>query len=252
MTHPTSARARGGGRGLGGGGGPQSPRERGPRLRVLARSPGGFCESRRVYVARARVGAHRGERGAHALIAFMNVQKSQRSATTVPRSLMGVGGSSGSTLSIPKDVPPLECRMLCAELEASVFSEGVSSAMGGGGGKTKGSTTLNRRGGHATDQWQPLIWACKDAQMSIAEQLLGNGHDINKTEPIQDKGSSAWGPLHWAASKGHLQVLQMLIARGANVHVKDKHGSTARAIAEKKGLKEVVATLEQAERAQPA
>lgn len=44
-------------------------------------------------------------------------------------------------------------------------------------------------------------------------------------------------------------VVDMLIANGANVCIKDKHGSTARTIAEKKGLKEVVERLEAAERA---
>ena len=82
----------------------------------------------------------------------------------------------------------------------------------------------------------------------VTRQLLDNGVDIDKTEPVQDKGSSAWGPVHWAASKGHQAVLEMLVERGANVLVQDKHGSTARAIAEKKGLKNIVALLEEAER----
>ena len=42
-------------------------------------------------------------------------------------------------------------------------------------------------------------------------------------------------------------MLQMLITRGASVLVKDKHGNFAKNIAEKKGLKEVVAILEEAE-----
>ena len=92
------------------------------------------------------------------------------------------------------------------------------------GGKSKGGSTLNRRGGHAGDNWQPLIWAAKDGNLIISEQLLDNGHDINKTEPLTDKGSSAWAPIHWASSKGHVKVLEMLLRRGANVNVKDKHG----------------------------
>ena len=81
----------------------------------------------------------------------------------------------------------------------------------------------------------------------VAPALLDSGHDINKTEPIADKGSSAWGPIHWAAAKGHAPVLEMLIRRGANVLVKDKHGSLAKNIAEKKGLAEMVSMLEAAE-----
>lgn len=69
-----------------------------------------------------------------------------------------------------------------------------------------GGSTLNRRGGHAGDNWQPLIWACKDGNLTVAEQLLDNGHGINKTEPLADKGSSAYAPIHWAATKGHKQV----------------------------------------------
>ena len=72
--------------------------------------------------------------------------------------------------------------------------------------RASGGSTLNRRGGHAGDNWQPLIWACKDGNLTVAEQLLDNGHDINKTEPLTDKGSSAYAPLHWAATKGHKQV----------------------------------------------
>ena len=186
-----------------------------------------------------------GERGTKALIGFMNAQKADKHANSVSRSLMGVGGSGGSTLVIPKQVRYYECLMLCSELEGNVFSEGVSASMGG---KQKGGSALNRRGGHAGDSWQPLIWAAKDGNRAIAEQLIDSGHDINKTEPLADKGGSAWAPIHWAASKGHTKVLEMLIGRGANVYVKDKHGSMARNIAEKKGYKEVVTMLEQAEK----
>jgi len=188
-----------------------------------------------------------GERGTKALIDFMSTQKQGRNATSVPRSLFGVGGTGGPTLTIPKKVPHFECLLLCAELEGNVFSEGVSASMGG---KQKGGSTLNRRGGHAGDNWQPLIWACKDGNLTVAEQLLDNGHDINKTEPLADKGSSAYAPIHWAATKGHKQVLEMLIQRGANVTIKDKHGTVARTIAEKKGYREVVALLEAAEKRQ--
>ena len=163
-----------------------------------------------------------GERGASALVSFMNVQKEIKNAAQAPRSLMGIGGGR-STLSVPKQVPPIEVQMLCAELEASVFSEGVSASMGI---KSKGNaSTLNRRGGHLSDAWQPLIWAAKDGNLTIATHLLDHGHDINKCEPMQDKGSSAWGPVHWAASKGLVEMLTMLIGRGASVMIKDKHGN---------------------------
>lgn len=180
-----------------------------------------------------------GEEGTQALVEFLYEQRSNRSE---PRSLLGITPGNTS-LSIPKQLMPYECRMLCAELESSTFSEGMSSAMGA---KSK-TTTLNRRGGHASDQWQPLIWAAKDGHLLVAEQLLNNGHDINKTEPLQDKGNSAWAPLHWAAAKDNQKILEMLIQRGANVQLKDKHGSMAKTIAEKKNHKAIVAMLEAAE-----
>ena len=186
-----------------------------------------------------------GHRGSQALVEFMNLQKALKNATMVPRSLMGIGGGR-STLNVPKQVPPFEVRMLCAELESSVFSEGVSASMGGSKG-SKATTTLNRRGGHLSDAWQPLIWAAKDGNMTIATYLIDNGHDVNKCEPMQDKGNSAWGPVHWAASKGLQDMLKMLISRGASVLIKDKHGNVPKQLAEKKGLKEIVAILDEAE-----
>ena len=185
-----------------------------------------------------------GERGSSALIAFMNLQKSNRNVTSVPRSLLGVGGSGGPSLTIQKQLPLYECLLLCAELECNVFAEGVSASMGG---KSKGSSTLNRRGGQAGDAWQPLIWAAKDGNLTIVNQLLDNGHDIDKTEPISDKGGSAWGPLHFAAAKGHMKVLELLLTRGANPLIQDKHGLLPRQHAEKKGYKDAVRMLKAAE-----
>ena len=78
----------------------------------------------------------------------------------------------------------------------------------------------------------------------MAQGLLERAHDPNKQEPAQDKGTSGYAPHHWAAQKGHLEVLQLLLLHGANKNLKDKHGNTAQALAEKKGLKEIVALLE--------
>ena len=55
--------------------------------------------------------------------------------------------------------------LLCSELESNIFAEGVSASMGG---KAKGTATLNRRGGSASDGWQPLIWAAKDNNLAVA------------------------------------------------------------------------------------
>ena len=109
----------------------------------------------------------------------------------------------------------------CAELEANIFAEGVSAGMGNV--KSKGTATLNRRGGSASDAWQPLLWASKDNNLIVAEMLLDKGHDVNKQEAMQDKGLSGYAPIHWAAHKGHLAMCELLLSRGANPNLPDKH-----------------------------
>ena len=131
--------------------------------------------------------------------------------------------------------------LLCAELESNVFAEGVSASMGN---KSKGTATLNRRGGSASDAWQPLIWAAKDNNLAVAEMLLDKGHDVNRQESVQDKGLSGYAPLHWAAQKGQAQMVELLLSRGANPHATDKHNNTAKMLAEKKGMAEVIALLD--------
>jgi len=180
-----------------------------------------------------------GERGVKALVEFMAGAK-VRTANSVPRSLNGVTHSR-SQLQIPKQLSVIDCQLLCAELEANVFAEGVSAGMGS---KTKGTATLNRRGGSASDSWQPLLWAAKDNNLIVASMLLEKGHDINKQESMQDKGLSGYAPLHWAAHKGHLKMVELLLAHSANPALLDKHSNTPKALAEKKGEAEVVALLE--------
>ena len=182
-----------------------------------------------------------GDAGSRALADFMATAK-VKSSISVPRSLNGVTPSR-SSLTVPKSVPTYESRLLVAELEANVWAEGVSAGMGV---NRKGAATLNRRGAQAADAWQPLIWAAKDNNMLLTEALLNNGHDVNKREPAQDKGTSGYAPLHWAAQKGHVEILQLLLSHGANPTLLDKHNNTPHALAEKKGEKEVLAILETA------
>jgi len=183
-----------------------------------------------------------GERGASALVNFMASAK-VRTANSVPRSVNGVTHSR-SQLQIPKQLSVVECRLLCAELEANVFAEGVSAGMGTA--KIKGTATLNRRGGSASDSWQPLLWAAKDNNLIVAQMLLEKGHDVNKQEPIQDKGNSGYAPLHWAAHKGHAAMVELLLAHGAHPAALDKHSNSAKMLAEKKGERQIVALLEAA------
>ena len=188
-----------------------------------------------------------GEEGCRALEEFMKTQK-VASSTSVAHSLCGITPAR-SRLEIPKVMEPFELRIICAELENSVWAEGVSAAMGA---KSKGSSQLNRRGGshQAGDTWQPLIWAAKENQMLVAKMLMDHGYDVNKQESTLDKALSAYAPLHWAAHKGHKEMLEVLLARGAMAGQKDKHGNVPKALAEKKGHKEIVAMLEEAEKQQ--
>lgn len=182
-----------------------------------------------------------GERAVAALVDFMERSK-VKSAANVPRSVCGVTPAR-SQLAVPKTMTTLDCKLTCAELEASFFSEGVSASMGG---KSKGTVTLNRRGGAGGDSWQPLIWAAKDNNLMVAEMLLERGHDVNKQEPGTDKGLSKYSPLHWAAQKGQVKMVELLLSRGANPDLLDKHNNTAKALAEKKGETEVMALLDAA------
>ena len=103
-----------------------------------------------------------------------------------------------------------------------------------GGGRSKGTATLNRRGGSASEAWQPLIWAAKDNNLVVAEMLIDKGHDVNRQEPVQDKGLSGYAPVHWAAQKGQAQMVELLLSRGANPSLLDKHNNTVLAVAQKK------------------
>ena len=52
-----------------------------------------------------------------------------RTANSVPRSVNGVTHSR-SQLQIPKNLSMVECRLLCAELEASAATTRIASALG--------------------------------------------------------------------------------------------------------------------------
>ena len=117
-----------------------------------------------------------------------------RTANSVPAPVNGAC-TSRSQLQIPKSLSRIDCMLLCAELESNVFAEGVSASMGN---KSKGTATLNRRGGSASDGWQPLIWAAKDNNLAVATMLLDKGHDVNHKESMQDKGLSGY----WASALG--------------------------------------------------
>jgi len=188
-----------------------------------------------------------GEVGVTALEAFMKTQK-VASSTSVAHSLCGITPAR-SRLEIPKQMEPLELRIVCSELENSVWAEGVSAAMGA---KSKGSSQLNRRGGshQAGDTWQPLLWAVKENQKLVADMLMNHGYDVNKQESSLDKSLGGYAPLHWAALKGHKEMLELLLRRGAIANVTDKHGNMPKALAEKKGYNDIYQLLDAAEKSQ--
>ena len=113
------------------------------------------------------------EDGCKALCDYMATQKPIKGTVgNTPQSIMGVTPSK-PRLDVPKQMPPFELRLLCAEFYANTFSEGVSAAMGGS--SSQKVTSLNRRGAAVAGSWDPLIWAAKDNNLSVAEQLIKNG-----------------------------------------------------------------------------
>ena len=173
-----------------------------------------------------------GKAGADALAKFLDGSAGGGQTSSflhVPRSLCGVTPSK-STLEVPKSVPEVELRILCSELTASIFSEGISAGMGNRSGK---AAVLNRRGASAASEWQPFLWAAKENHRQIVELLLDLGADINQQQP-NTSSSSQSGALHWAATKGHEDMAKFLIERGIRKDMRDKHNNTALMLAEKK------------------
>jgi len=180
-----------------------------------------------------------GQEGAKALARFMEETCKATNVLHVPRSLCGVTPSK-STLEVPRDLEPVELRVICAELSSHIFSEGITTAMGGAT-KAK-SAVLNRRGASAASEWQPLIWAAKENHVQIVSILLDLGADINQQQP-NTTSLSMFSALHWAAAKGHDEMAKMLVERGINKNLRDKHNNTALMLAEKKLNKAIVEML---------
>jgi hypothetical protein len=141
-----------------------------------------------------------GDAGIRPLEVFMQSSK-VTSLYSVPRSLCGITSCRSSLEIRMPDADLIEARAICADLEFSLWKEGVSDAMGGTN-KKKEVTHLHRRGWHkgVSDEWQPLIWAVRQNQLLIVGLLLEHGHDVNKPELVTDK-SNGFTPLHWAVQK---------------------------------------------------
>lgn len=181
-----------------------------------------------------------GHDGATALIEWLKRDKA--SGTHTLRSLNGVS-SLHSSIHVPRQsIRLVELTILCAELETNIFAEGVSAGMGGAS-KGMGGTVLNRRGHSGVGEWQPLIWASKDNNLSVVTQLLETGSNVNVQEPLEDKSGSCYSALHWASLRGFAGMVELLLKRKANQYLPDKHGNTPLQLAEKKGNKEIIQLL---------
>jgi len=80
-----------------------------------------------------------------------------------------------------------------------------------------------------------LTLAVMDRQLSIARWLLDHGAAVDE---LDREGLT---PLHWAATidAGSPAFVELLLAKGANRNVKDKHGTTPRALAQRHGNRHV-------------
>jgi len=163
-----------------------------------------------------------------------------------PRSLCGV--SPGNTrLDVPRkfaEGQEVDVQLIVAELESHVYAESVTAGMGGT--VSGGVISLNRRGGGGAVEkgsWVPLIWAAKVNHLQVGAQLLKNGTPVDVQEAAGSH-SQRFTALHTACYKGHADFVRMLLDAGADVNVHDVNGSPAKAQAEKKGHKDIVAMIE--------
>ena len=63
----------------------------------------------------------------------------------------------------------------------------------------------------------PLMLAAIKGELTLAELLVKQGADVNKT---------GWTPLHYAASKAHLPVMKMLLENYAYIDAESPNGTT--------------------------
>ena len=162
-----------------------------------------------------------------------------------PRSLCGVSPHN-TRLEVPRrwgEEQQVDIELTVAELECHLYAESVTAGMGGKA--SNDSIMLNRRGGGgASDKggWYPLIWAAKVDHLQVGEQLIKNGCNVNQQEAAGSH-SQKFTALHMACSKGHEKFVRMLLKEGADPTIQDINGSPAKAIAEKRGNKEIVALV---------
>ncbi len=80
----------------------------------------------------------------------------------------------------------------------------------------------------------PLMLAALKGQLALAEKMVKNGADVNKT---------GWTPLHYAASNGHLPLIRLLIENYAYIDAESPNGTTPLMMASMYGSPEAVKLL---------
>ena len=86
-----------------------------------------------------------------------------------------------------------------------------------------------------------LMMAAQAGKTENIEELLKHKANINAVDTWDQ-----WTALQWAASGGQLEAVSLLIKNGADIHLKDKNGKTALALAQEKGQTKVVDLLKAA------
>lgn len=92
-------------------------------------------------------------------------------------------------------------------------------------------TDLNKL--NAKDE-SALMLAALKGHLELAQTLIKNGADVNKT---------GWTPLHYAASGGHLEVISLLLEHSAYIDAESPNGTTPLMMAAMYGTPEAVNLL---------
>lgn len=80
----------------------------------------------------------------------------------------------------------------------------------------------------------PLMLAALKGQVALAELLVKNGADVNKT---------GWTPLHYAATSANLPIIRLLLENSAYIDAESPNGSTPLMMASMYGTPDAVKLL---------
>ena len=80
----------------------------------------------------------------------------------------------------------------------------------------------------------PLMLAALKGELALAEKMVKNGADVNKT---------GWTPLHYAASNGHLTLIRLLLENHAYIDAESPNGTTPLMMASMYGSPQAVSLL---------